>query len=126
MGHVKMKPDSKLFISNTCEAMPSKVWGKMISSQTSMASPFLHQNKDNYRLVWIWKNLSHSFLQRCKRKRFKQKVSPNQKNNERRIHLHFLVCTYKYSTMGSWSRKWINEGNRVQIFLYTSMKNFIY
>ena len=27
----------------------------MISSQTSMASPFLHHNKDNYRLVWIWK-----------------------------------------------------------------------
>lgn len=50
-----MKPDFKLFISNTCEAMPSKVWGKMISSQTSMASPFVHQNKDNYRLVWIWK-----------------------------------------------------------------------
>ena len=50
-----MKPDFKLFISNTCEAMPLKVWGKMISSQTSMASPFLHHNKDNYRLVWIWK-----------------------------------------------------------------------
>ena len=27
----------------------------MISSQTSMASPSLHHNKDNYRLVWIWK-----------------------------------------------------------------------
>lgn len=85
-----MKPDFKLFISNTCEAMPSKIWGKMILSQTSMAIPFLQQSKDNYRLVWI---LSHSFLQSCKWKRSRPKVSPNQKNNERRMTIQPAVQT---------------------------------
>lgn len=57
-----------------------------------MASPFLHQNKDNYRLVWIWK-IYHTFLQSCKWKRFRPKVSPNEKNNERRITMQPAVQT---------------------------------
>lgn len=39
------------------------------------------------------KNLSHSFLQRCKWKSFKQQVSPNQKNNERRMTMQSAVQT---------------------------------
>lgn len=57
-----MKSDFKLFISNTCEAMPSKVWGKMIFIPDFYGQPICPSNKDNYRLVWIWKIYQTLFL----------------------------------------------------------------